>query len=98
MTSKHATPEWRRTVRLVKAQARRTWEQGGEVTCWRTGRVIPGPDQLDVGHIDPHGGEGLDNAAPELRRVNRSHGGKLGAQITNARKSTKNTFRPLPWA
>lgn len=108
MTTKHRSPEWSRTTRTVRAQARRAHANGDVIVCWRCGRPIPvdADDRLifDVGHIDPNGGEGIDNAAPEHRSRsglcvgNRAHGGRMGAAITNARKSTKTTFRPIPWA
>jgi hypothetical protein len=96
MTSKHSTPEWRRTVRIVRAQARATWARGDEVLCWRCGRPIDDEARIyDVGHIDPLGGEGIDNAAPEHRKENRRHGGRIGARLTNARHGS--TFTPPPW-
>ncbi|MDJ1115393.1 hypothetical protein [Microbacterium dauci] len=93
MTAKHATPEWRRTVRLVRAQVAQAWARGNDVTCWRHGHLIPEGAPYDVGHIHPDGGEHIDNAAPECRRGNRSHGGKLGARITNARRTPTRTTR-----
>lgn len=107
MTTKHSTPEWRRTTRTIRAQARRAHQHGDAVMCWRCGRPLPvdAEDRLlfDVGHLDPNGGESVDNAAPEHRTKstacigNRAHGGRMGAALTNARKA-KTTFRPLPWA
>lgn len=108
MTQKHASPEWKRTTRTVRVQARRAHERGDQVTCWRCGLPLPvdaeGRLVFDVGHRDPNGGEGIDNASPEHRTKspqcigNRAHGGRMGARITNARRSPKTTFRPLPWA
>lgn len=108
MTAKHATPEWRKATRTIRAQTRRRHEHGETVLCWRCNLPLPvdADDRLvfDVGHLDPNGGEGVDNAAPEHRTRsgqcvgNRNHGGRAGAAITNARKSTASTFKPLPWA
>ena len=99
MTAKHATPEWRRTVRTIRAQVRKLYEQGDEPVCWRHGHPIPEGQPYDVGHIDPFGGEGVDNAAPECRAGNRSHGGRMGARITNTKRHGKGaTFRGVPWA
>lgn len=98
MTVKHTSPEWRKTVRIVRAQTRAAWARGDEVTCWRHGHVLDPEQPYDVGHIDPNGGEGVDNAAPECRKGNRSHGGRMGAAKTNAKRSAKTTFVALPWA
>lgn len=104
VSAKHASPEWKRTVRIVRAQVSQAWRRGDEVTCWRCGRPIEEGMTYDVGHIDPHGGEGIDNAAPEHRKKsaycigNRAHGGRMGAAITNARRTGSSTFRPLAWA
>lgn len=103
MTTKHASPEWSRTTRTIRAQAKRTYQAGDTPTCWRCGRPIEEGQAFDVGHLDAHAGEGVDNAAPEHRNKsayclgNRAAGGRVGAAITNARKS-KSTFQPLPWA
>lgn len=99
MTAKHQTPEWRRTVRIIRAQVHTAWNRGEDVTCWRHGHTIPEGTPFDVGHITLHGGNGLDNAAPECRHGNRSHGGKLGAHLTNQRKNarTKGLVTPT-WA
>lgn len=108
MTAKHNSPEWSRTTRTIRAQVRRSYEQGEVVGCWRCGGPLPvnaeGKPVFDVGHLDPNGGEGIDNAAPEHRSKvgqcvgNRAHGGRMGAAKTNAKRSTKTTFRPIPWA
>ncbi|GMM94750.1 hypothetical protein [Microbacterium sp. MTN4-26] len=97
-SAKHASPEWRRTVRTIRAQVRQAYERGEPVMCWRHGDEIPEGVPFDVGHLQPLGGEGIDNAAPECRRGNRSHGGRMGAAKTNAKRSKASTFRPLPWA
>lgn len=105
MTEKHRSPEWHRTTRIVRAQVRRAWERGEEVRCWRHGDLILPPEEggrpYDVGHLQPDGGEGVDNAAPECRRGNRSHGGRMGARITNGRRAARagrSTFTPPSWA
>jgi hypothetical protein len=100
VTEKHSSPEWRRTVRLVRAQAAAAWARGDEVRCWRHGDLLDPEQPWDVGHLTTTGGEDASNAAPECRRGNRSHGGKIGAQITNGRKaaaSGKTTFATAPW-
>lgn len=108
MSTKHSSPEWSRTTRTIRAQVRAAHAQGNSVGCWRCGGPLPVDEQdrlvFDVGHLDPNGGEGIDNAAPEHRNRtgqcvgNRAHGGRIGAAITNARRSTKTTFQPIPWA
>jgi len=108
MTAKHASPEWKATTRTIRAQARRAHQQGTTVVCWRCGRPLPVDAEnrlvFDVGHLDPNGGEGIDNAAPEHRAKsancigNRAHGGRMGAAKTNARRSAKSTFRAPAWA
>lgn len=99
MSAKHATPEWRRTVRIIRTQVRRAWERGDEVICWRHGHVIPEGAPYDVGHLDPFGGESPSNAAPECRAGNRSHGGRIGAAITNSKtNSNRPKFQGPSWA
>lgn len=97
MTAKHNSPEWRKTVRIIRNQVAAKRRSGAEVWCWRCGREIDSEQRYDVGHIDPFGGEGLDNAAPEHRTENRKNGGRIGARITNAAKGGT-TFQALPWA
>ncbi len=112
MTAKHSSPEWRRTCRIIREQVRKAHRAGQDIQCWRCGGLIPEDDTgkliYDVGHLDPHGGEGLDNASPEHRVKtgscigNRAHGGKIGARLTNARltnaRKTTSTFRAPAWA
>lgn len=108
MSQKHTSPEWSRTTRTVRAQARAAHARGETVGCWRCGGPLPvdaeGRLVFDVGHLDPNGGEGIDNAAPEHRTKvgqcigNRAHGGRIGAAITNAKRGATTTFRPIPWA
>lgn len=98
MTAKHQSPEWRRTVRIIRSQVRAAWERGDDVTCWRHGHIIPEGAPYDVGHINHMEDDNSPaNAAPECRRGNRSHGGRIGARITNAAKGGS-TFQKLPWA
>ena len=99
MTAKHLDPQWRRTTRIIRAQVRQAWARGEDITCWRHGHIIPEGAPYDVGHLTLHGGNGIDNAAPECRHGNRSHGGKLGAHLTNTRRQarTKGLVTP-PWA
>jgi len=98
MTAKHADPTWRATVRTVRAQVRQAWSRGDDVQCWRHGHIIPEGAPYDVGHIDANGPPTIDNAAPECRAGNRSHGGRLGAAQTNAKRSSTTHFIPIPWA
>lgn len=99
MTEKHRDPEWRATTRIIRAQTRQAWARGEDVTCWRHGHTIPEGTPYDVGHIRLDGGNGTDNAAPECRHGNRSHGGKLGARITNQRRRARTTgLVTPPWA
>ena len=99
MSAKHQSAEWRRTCRIVRAQTNLAHARGESVPCWRCGYEITPGQRYDVGHLNPDGGEGLDNAAPEHRGENRSHGGKLGARITNTRRQarTKGLVKPA-WA
>lgn len=99
MSAKHATPQWRRTCRIVRAQVALAHRRGEDVHCWRCGHLIEEGQRYDVGHLNPNGGEGLDNAAPEHRHENRSHGGRMGARLTNARRAAKTTGLITPaWA
>lgn len=93
MTEKHRAPEYLATARIVRAQVRQAWRLGRDVTCWRCGRIIEPGAPFDVGHLDPDGGHGRDNLAPECRRCNRSHGGRIGAALTNGRRVAA---RPRP--
>ncbi|KQR43425.1 hypothetical protein ASF87_16680 [Microbacterium sp. Leaf161] len=87
MTDKHRDPEYIRNAGIVRARVRRDWKHGTEVRCWRTGAPIEPGQKFDVGHIDPNGGHGISNLAPETVRSNRSEGGRRGAALTNARRS-----------
>ncbi|HWU29258.1 MAG TPA: hypothetical protein VN041_09235, partial [Microbacterium sp.] len=83
MSSKHRDPEYLRNARIVRAQVRRAWRLGTEVRCWRCGRVIEPGMPFDVGHLDPDGGHGRSNLAPECVPCNRRDGGRMGAAVTN---------------
>ncbi len=97
MTEKHRSAEWQRNSKHVRSRVRAAWAAGDEPECWRCGRPIYEGALFDVGHIDPFGGEGLENLAPEHRGENRRAGGRVGARITNAAKGGS-TFQALPWA
>jgi hypothetical protein len=94
VTDKHRDPVFLRNARIIRAQVARAWRLGEDVRCWRCSRVLEPGSPYDVGHINPAGGPGLENLAPEHRhrvggcRGNRSAGGQLGAAITNARRSS----------
>lgn len=100
MTAKHRTPEYQRNAALRRRQVTAAWRAGDSYPCWRgRGAILPG-QPFDIGHINSHGGEGLDNLAPEHRhRVagccdgNRRHGGRDGANVTNARTRETSTWR-----
>lgn len=93
MTAKHQRPEYQRNASLRRQQVKRAHALGEPVACWRGGGAIHPGQPYDIGHRHPHGGEGLDNLAPEHRSRqpgccdgNRSHGGTIGASITNSRR------------
>jgi hypothetical protein len=100
MTSKHTDPEWLRTCRIIKAQAKKAHDRGEDVLCWRCGYPLPedynGNLIFDVGHISRVDDDNSpSNAAPEHRTRtgvcigNRNHGGRIGAAITNNKKMAK---------
>ena len=101
MSAKHADPEYRKNARIIRQQVAAQRRQGNEVTCWRCGRPIADEQTFDVGHIDPLGGHGMDNLAPEHRyksgkcQGNRAAGGRMGAAIQTSRKTA--AVRMLPW-
>lgn len=104
MTAKHAESEYRRNARIVRQQVDRARRFGDSVICQRCRREIDPSQAYDVGHIDEHGGHGRDNLGPEHRyradcpaRGNRSHGGRLGAAITNQRRGARTNSRRLGW-
>lgn len=92
MTGKHQHPAYRANAKLIRAQVAAAHRLGERVACWRGGGTIHPGQAYDVGHINPDGGHGRDNLAAEHRHKidgccagNRSHGGTLGAAITNHR-------------
>ncbi|MEF3405796.1 hypothetical protein [Agromyces sp. CCNWLW203] len=101
MSAKHADPEYRKNARIIRAQVQQRRKRDDDVTCWRCGRLIAEEQTYDVGHINPDGGHGLDNLAPEHRYKsgrcmgNRAAGGRLGAARQQAR--TSSTKGLLPW-
>lgn len=94
MSSKHTDPEYLRNARIVRAQVRRAWRLGAEVTCWRCRRVLEPGMRFDVGHLDPNGGPSRSNLAPECVPCNRRDGGRLGAALTNARRARRAPAAP----
>lgn len=101
MTAKHADPEYRKNARIVRQQVAKVRRTGGEVQCWRCNNLIDDEQTFDVGHINPAGGHGIDNLAPEHRyksgrcQGNRAAGGRMGSTIRSARQSSAKGL--LPW-
>lgn len=100
MTAKHRDPEYRKNAKIIRQQVAKRHRAGDDPTCGRCGFPISEEQRYDVGHIDPQGGPGLDNLAPEHRyktgrcQGNRAHGGRLGAAIQQTRKQeTKGLLR-----
>ncbi|GAA2951642.1 hypothetical protein [Microbacterium schleiferi] len=94
MSAKHRDPLYRTNARIIRQQVARARRIGDDVCCQRCGRIIREHQTFDVGHRNASGGNDISNLAPEhrMRRDcalggNRSHGGKLGAAITNRRRS-----------
>ena len=85
MSAKHRDPEYLKNARIIRQRVATCRRAGIEVTCWRCGHPIDPEQRWDTGHIDPDGGPGLDNLAPEHRYKsgrcigNRADGGRLGA-------------------
>lgn len=103
MTKKHQTGEYQRNATLRRKQVRAAWALGEPVRCWRGGGIIHPGQPYDIGHLDPQGGNALDNLLPEHRsrvetccKGNRSHGGTIGATITNTRR--RPTTEASTWA
>jgi len=101
VTAKHADPEYRKNARIIRQQVAKVRRSGGDVTCWRCGGPIDEEQTYDVGHIDPAGGHGTDNLAPEHRyksgrcQGNRAAGGRMGRTIQTARHTASKGL--LPW-
>ena len=89
MTAKHSHPQYLANAKLVRAQVHRAWRNGDDVRCWRCPRILEPGAPFDVGHLDPDGGHGRENLAPECRPCNRGEGGRRGAAITNARRAAR---------
>lgn len=59
--------------------------------CPRCGRLVQPEQKWDVDHIialSQGGTKTADNLTPAHIRCNRSHGGKLGAAVTNAKRKS----------
>lgn len=105
VSAKHQDPEFRVNARIVRQQVAKARRIGADVNCWRCGGLIDPEQTYDVGHIHADGGHARSNLAPEHRyksgacQGNRAAGGRLGAQIVNATKTTnrQTTRGLLPW-
>lgn len=105
MTAKHQDPEYRANARIVREQVNRARKFGRAVYCRRCRLEIDQHQAFDVGHIDEHGGHSRANLAAEHRyridcpaKGNRSHGGRLGAAITNTKRGARRrNQRRLTW-
>lgn len=92
MSAKHRDPEYLANARIIRSGVRSKRLAGVSVRCWRCGYEIDPEQTYDVGHIDPDGGPGLGNLAPEHRYKtarcigNRSAGGKHGAALRKRRQ------------
>lgn len=102
MTAKHSDPEYQRNARTIRAGVRSAHRRGVDVVCWRCHRLILPGQASDVGHINPNGGHGMGNLAPEHRHAtgactgNRAAGGKLGATIRTANTAQKGKTQTWP--
>ncbi|MDY0827552.1 hypothetical protein SK224_00260 [Microbacterium sp. BG28] len=97
MSTKHSDPEYRKNARLVRQQVAIAHRRGEDVACGRCPRPIEPGERYDVGHVDEHGGHGIDNLRAEHIGCNRRHGGRLGAAITNAGRGARRSDRLLRW-
>lgn len=104
MTAKHSDPEYRRNARIIRQQVSQARKFGRAVACRRCRLDIEPEHPYDVGHIDENGGHSIANLAAEHRyrahcpaRGNRSHGGRLGAAKTNAKRGAKVKLRLPNW-
>jgi hypothetical protein len=99
VSTKHSDPEYVSNARIIRKQVALARRLGEDVLCWRCRRPLRDDEPFDVGHVHPAGGHGFDNLAPEHRhktatcRGNRSAGGALGAQLTNARRTARTAPR-----
>jgi len=94
MSAKHRDPVFLVNRRIVRAQVQRAWRHGDDARCWRCHGLIAPGTAFDVGHLDPDGGHGVENLAPEHVRCNRREGGRRGAAITAANRGHR-TPRPV---
>lgn len=78
MSAKHRDPVFLVNRRIVRAQVQRAWRHGDDARCWRCHGLIAPGTAFDVGHLDPDGGHGVENLAPEHVRCNRREGGRRG--------------------
>jgi hypothetical protein len=101
MTAKHADPEYRKNARIIRQGVAKRRKAGADVTCWRCGLPIDEEQAYDVGHVNPAGGHGIDNMAPEHRyksgrcQGNRSNGGRMGKARQTQRQTASKGL--LPW-
>lgn len=101
MSAKHSDPEFRKNSRIVRQQVTKARRSGADVGCWRCGGPIDEQQTYDVGHIDPAGGHGISNLAPEHRyssgrcQGNRAAGGRMGRAMQTSRQTASKGL--LPW-
>ena len=102
MTRKHQTSEYRRNARTVRAQVNAAHGRGEPWPCRRCGTAIRPGQPFDIGHHTGAQGSSLAELGAEHRHRtthcigNRSAGGREGATITNARRSTS-TSKVSTW-
>lgn len=103
MGSKHQTTEYRRNAQLIRSRVKQAHASGEPVGCWRCRTLIHPGQPFDVGHLPGAQGSSLAEMAAEHRsrnthcKGNRSHGGALGAAITNARAQSTVTTKVQTW-
>lgn len=103
MTRKHQTPEYQRNARIIRRRVNVEHAAGRPVPCWRCRTAIHPGQAFDVGHLPGAQGSSLEELAPEHRsktthcKGNRSHGGSIGAAITNARAQSTVSTRVQTW-
>lgn len=101
VSAKHSDPEYRKNARITRQRVAQMRRRGDDPTCWRCGHPIDEGQTFDVGHINPSGGHGLDNLAPEHRyktsrcQGNRAAGGRMGRVIQQANVAQSKEL--LPW-
>jgi hypothetical protein len=82
----HHDPEYIRNARIVRRIITAQLQAGSLVICVNCGRAIQQGQRFDVGHKrrpDDGGSHALSNLGGAHRRCNRSHGGRIGAAMTN---------------